>query len=180
MHCQPRHVPYEPCIKRPPPRLWCDPSRGSPTKASISNFLRYSTISERPGNSCRAQSVARVRLRLFEVPARSREPHLKELRVAPRCVDEHLWREYVCVPLEAHLIVAAPSGAVREDLHVVLPHRLDEAVTRDDTPNARGVPVASIVPRLRLEHFEATFCHLGLEVHNHGLHLGPTGSQHRS
>eukprot|EP00962_Isochrysis_galbana_P027269 scaffold8558_cov121-Isochrysis_galbana.AAC.2 len=95
--------------------------------------------------------------------------HLEERGVAPRGVDEHFGREDVGIALEAHLVIPASGGAVRQDLDLVLGHRLDQPVARDDAADAGGVPVAAVVPRLRLQHLEAPLGHLGLQVNDDGL-----------
>ena len=78
-----------------------------------------------------------------------------ELRVAPGGVYIHVRTEHVGGDLEAHLIVAAPGGAVEEDGDVPRLKLLEQCLHRDGPGDARGVPVPAFVAGLRLQHLQA-------------------------
>mmetsp|Transcript_23090 Transcript_23090/g.58879 ORF Transcript_23090/g.58879 Transcript_23090/m.58879 type:complete len:391 (-) Transcript_23090:3-1175(-) len=95
---------------------------------------------------------------------------LEKLGITPRGEDGHLGCEHVGVALEAHLVITAARRAVRQHVHLVCLHRLHEATARHVTANARRVPVATVVARLRHDDIEATLGHLVLQVDDDRVH----------
>mmetsp|Transcript_592 Transcript_592/g.1591 ORF Transcript_592/g.1591 Transcript_592/m.1591 type:complete len:458 (+) Transcript_592:194-1567(+) len=95
---------------------------------------------------------------------------LEKEGVTPRRVHLHARGEHVGVALEAHLVVSAARSAMREHSHLLLEHRLHEALARHEPANARGIPVSAIVRGLGLDDVEAPVSHLVLQVDDDRVH----------
>ena len=80
---------------------------------------------------------------------------LDELRVAPRGVDLYGRVEHVGGELEPDLVVATPSGAVKQHPDVSSSQLGQYRGNGDGTGDAGCVPVSAFVTRLRLDHLEA-------------------------
>ena len=91
---------------------------------------------------------------------------LEQAEVAPRCIDLHLRRQNVGVPLEAYLVIATPGRTVGQHRAPTLLHRADETRYRDRSRDPRRIPVAAVVGRERLEDEKTGLCHLVFEVHD--------------
>ena len=60
----------------------------------------------------------------------------EQFGVSPRGVNRHLWRENVCVALEAHLVVAASRRAMHEGGDAPFFHLADELFDRNGTADS--------------------------------------------
>ena len=82
---------------------------------------------------------------------------LDEFGVAPGRVDFQARVQHVGSEMEAHLVVAAAGRSVEEDADALALQLAQHSRHGDRAGDAGGVPVAALVTRLRLDHFQSGF-----------------------
>ena len=85
--------------------------------------------------------------------------------VAPRRVNAKSRFHHIGDKLKAHLIVAAPGGAVAENLDAVLFNRRQKPGDRHLAAERRRVPVAAFITGLRLNAFDTRRSHFVMQGH---------------